>query len=345
MLRIKSFDKTVSQDIQWADAVVVLRGNGRAAQRVVDWCLETAKPYVYEIDDLVTDMPDFMSHHQGYIQNKSQIEKMIRQSSAVTVTNPRLQAALKNLSQSIWVCPNYHCVPDAPLPPYINIPDAPVHLIVASSDRIRVDFLSPSLIEVKKRYGNQVIIVAVGPIGKVLQEQGVDCVHQELIPYEAFVTTLAQLPNAVGLIPLDESKFSSCKSSIKYLDYSIGRIATVCSDVPPYNDDVEHGVTGLLTPNSFEGWVECISQLIDDSELRARLSRKAFERVSTRYTLQNNTEAWGKVFSALIDEDHLISKSDQMRSSWLSLHRIKEFLHQKNSQRKARRRAVRNAKI
>jgi 2-polyprenyl-3-methyl-5-hydroxy-6-metoxy-1,4-benzoquinol methylase len=345
MLRLKSFANTTPQDVAWADVVVIQRGATRHAQKVAQWCMRSATPYVYEIDDLLTDLPEFMAHHQDYVKNRSQIEQLIRQASAVTVTNQRLQVALGDLSQSIWVCPNYHAELDAATLPSRNAPEEPVHLFVASSDRIRLDFLSPALIAIKKRYGSRVSIVAIGPVGPMLQAQGVDCIHRAMIPYEAFVPTLVVSPNAIGLIPLDESRFSSCKSSIKFLDYAIGGIATICSDVPPYKDDVEHGVTGLLTPNSFEGWLACISRLVDDSDLREQLSRSARERVSTRYSLQNNTEAWERVFSALINEDNLVSKSDQMGSPWLILYRFKDFLRQKNSQRKARRRAIRNAKI
>lgn len=343
MLQLKSFADTGPEDVEWADVVVIQRGASRQAQKVAEWCLQSGKPYVYEIDDLLIDLPGFLAHHEGSVKNRSLMEQLIRQASAVTVTNQRLQTALAHLAKSIWVCPNYHVRVDASSPPNRSTPQEPVHLIVASSDKIRLDFVSPSLIEIKKRYGEKVNIVAVGPVGQVLQSQGVDCIQQALIAHDEFVPTLAQLPNAIGLIPLDDSRFSSCKSSIKYLDYAMGGIASVCSDVSPYKDDVTHGITGLLAPNTTEDWVQCVTRLIEDGEFRSHLAQTAREHVGRVHNLQRNTDAWTRVFAELIREDLLVSLPSQGPPRRSGLDRLREFLRQKNRQRNARRQAMRSA--
>lgn len=343
-LRLKAFAETRSEDVEWADVVVIQRGASRHAQKVAEWCLQSGKPYVYEIDDLLMDLPDFLAHHQGYVKNKALMEQLIRQAAAVTVTNKRLQTALEHLSGSIWICPNYHAQIDAATPPSSINPQEPVHLIVASSDKIRLDFLSPSLVEIKKKYRDKVNIIAVGPVGPALQALGVDCIQQPLIAHEEFVSTLAGLPNAIGLIPLDDSRFSSCKSSIKYLDYAVGGIATVCSDVPPYKDDITHMVTGMLASNSTEEWVQCISRLIEDRSFRESLARTAREHVVRSHGLQSNTDAWTPVFATLVPDDLPKSLSPRRRAIGSGLSMLKEFLRQKNLQRKAHRRELREAK-
>jgi hypothetical protein len=110
-----------------------------------------------------------------------------------------------------------------------------VSLLVASSDSVRVDFLVPALKRVCSEFGDGVRIVAIGPPGEALQAAGVPVARIDMLPYEDFQRFISTQHNSIGLIPLDDSHFSSCKSAIKYVDYALSGIP-VRSNVPPYAD-------------------------------------------------------------------------------------------------------------
>lgn len=337
----KNFSAFEELDIISSDIVVIQRGANLDALRVAEICSTLRKPYIYEMDDLLTEIPDFMSHHEGYIKKKSTIEKLIACASAVTVTNNRLKDAISHLSNSIFICPNYHAQITPATQPSAIDPSQPAHLIVASSDKIRLDFLSPALIEIKKKFGSAVTIIAVGPVGTALQSQDVDCIARPMIAHQDFVPTLAKLPNAIGIIPLDESFFSSCKSSVKYYDYAIGGIATICSDVPPYSDDITHGVNGLLTANTTQAWVSNIASMIENAQLRATLVHNARELVLSKHNVQANTEAWEQVFNHVAPNDIAISVPKDRRLTRPLLAVIKDYIRDLNRQRRQRRRVKR----
>jgi hypothetical protein len=78
-------------------------------------------------------------------------------------------------------------------------------------------------------------IVCIGPPGHFLPETGLPVQTPANMHYPGCKAFLATLDNTIGIIPLDDSRFSGCKSPVKHLDFSPAGIAAICSDVPPYN--------------------------------------------------------------------------------------------------------------
>jgi hypothetical protein len=112
------------------------------------------------------------------------------------------------------------------------------------------------------------------------------------VEYEHFGNFLAAHDNAIGLIPLDESGFSSCKSPIKYLDYSQAGLVTVCSAVPPYSDCVEDGLTGLLARNEPDAWYEAVASLARSASLRQRIATAARRKCQQDRSLKSAGDRW-----------------------------------------------------
>lgn len=95
---------------------------------------------------------------------------------------------------------------------------------------------------------------------------------------------LAEQPWSIGIAPLIDSPFNECKSSIKFFEYSMYKIPVVASRIYPYHKDVlgvpviEHEETGLLCDTQ-EDWVNNLSRLIEDEELRKKLGENAYNHV------------------------------------------------------------------
>lgn len=339
-VRYDAFGLVTEDSLRWADVVVIQRGACGHAQRAAEWCLARGKPYVYEIDDLLTELPPFMSHHVGYIRNKPLMEDLIRGAAAVTVTNEHLRTALTHLNQRIWICPNFHIPRREPIRRPGIEPDAPVHLLIAHTDKILLDFFTPVLLQAHQTWGARIEIVAIGPIGETLANAGIPCRQLPIIPLEDFIPTLSAMPNTVAMIPLDDSKFSSCKSAIKFFDYAQGGITTICSDVSPYKDVVVHGHTGLLAENSVQAWLSCIERLIEQPTERVRLACAAQDEVIVDHDLQHAARAWQQVFDELAPDDVAVQLPPQASKQKSSFKKLKDYLRKKNQQRKVRRRLI-----
>jgi glycosyltransferase involved in cell wall biosynthesis len=99
----------------------------------------------------------------------------------------------------------------------------------------------------------------------------------------------------IGIAPLGiGTEFNDAKSPIKWMEYSMLGIPCVASNSVVYKC-IEDGVTGYLVENIREKWVEKISMLIEDAELRKKIGRAAKERVLKKHSLKANLKNWEKI--------------------------------------------------
>jgi hypothetical protein len=265
--------------------------------------MEILKSYgklvVFEIDDLLTELPPFLSHHQSSPETQQSLADSIALADVVTTTTPRLGTQLQKLSPNIVCVPN--CIKDLP-------PERVAHderaspkatLIVASSDAVLVDCLIDPLRQIQQQHGESIKLIVVGPIALALEKGGLIFERMPVLGYTEFTKLLQTLINPIGLIPLDDSVFSACKSPIKYFDYSAAQIPSICSNVPPYADYVQNDVTGVLVDNTTTNWVCAINSLIQSTEARLKLANAARQYVIDTHLADQAGDAWQTVINRL----------------------------------------------
>lgn len=89
----------------------------------------------------------------------------------------------------------------------------------------------------------------------------------------------------VGIAPLGDHPFNSCRSDGKFIEYASRGVVAVCSDSPAYNRSVRHGETGFLF-RSTEDLIGTLDALIENPEMRRRVSEAGY-----RYVSQERTES------------------------------------------------------
>ncbi|TGS71790.1 glycosyltransferase family 1 protein [Mesorhizobium sp. M3A.F.Ca.ET.174.01.1.1] len=114
--------------------------------------------------------------------------------------------------------------------------------------------------------------------------------------YATYIRFQASRNWAIGLAPLIDHEANRSKTDNKYREYSACRIAGIYSNIPPYRDVVKSDETGILVPNTLDGWFEALSLLIIFPEKRNRLADSAFAHVKGRYDLPAVSHAWANVF-------------------------------------------------
>lgn len=120
------------------------------------------------------------------------------------------------------------------------------------------------------------------------------------INHAAYPFKLATLNLDIGLCPLADNQFNRNKSSIKWMEYSVMGIATVASNIPPYSNDITNGETGFLVDNNTEMWVDYISKLVLDYNLRSKLSKQAYDQVNTNHNIKTKAYLWTDAYSKLM---------------------------------------------
>jgi len=295
-VRTKSIVQHTMEDIAWADVVVLQRESNIFTLKLIRKIQQLDKPIIFDMDDLLSDPPPFLTSYNAMVERKKDLEVALGAVDAISVTTSHLQEKMKVYNRNVYIVPNCASSDYTPAQHYYS-EDNLVKLIVASTDTVRVDFILRSLRRLQHDPDLNLRIIGVGPPGEYLAESGLDVKCYDNMDYEGFKKFLSAMDNAIGLIPLDDSPFSACKSAIKYVDYAIAGIPAVCSAVPPYSDVIQDGVTGVLVPNTEEEWFQAVKRLALSVNERKRILASAREYCLSRYSMKVAAEKWNQVFA------------------------------------------------
>ena len=293
-VRFRSFGSIKVDDLYWGDVFVFQRFGSNYVFDLVSNLKLHGKKVIFDIDDYLLELPDFLQHHRMSTKSEKALKSVINAVDYVSTSTNRLASKLKEMNSSVKVIEN--CSNQYEDAVAQHSPDAKITLLISSTDSVRVDFLIPSLIALTKNHPTLFNLVIVGPPSKAFKRAGLQFIEYENFSYEEFKKFLTTLINPIGLIPLDDSVFSSCKSPIKFFDYSLAQIPSICSKVPPYIDPVVDGVTGLLVENTLQAWSDAILLLSLDYDLRARVSTDAEKWVKEFYSLDKSGDGWQSLF-------------------------------------------------
>ena len=287
-LSLRSFHNCRRSDLAAADVLIVQRGDSRRA-----WTLQRAMQrrggaVIYEIDDLITELPAHISNQGASERRRGWMLRGLADADLVTVATRRLGDALG--IPAAFVVSN-HALPlgDAPIPP--SDPEQAVSLIFASMERLATDFIYPPLLALQVQ-GLTVQLIVMGPPGAAFAAAGLQAQCHPLLPRRRFIEFVRGLPNPVAVIPLEASRFASCKSAIKWFEYGEAGIPVLCSDVAPYSDVVADGITGRLVSNDAQAWQAALEAVVRDGTWRQRVAAAAREVVRERHSLARTVQAW-----------------------------------------------------
>lgn len=299
-VKVLSIHEDHSRDLLWADAIVFQREASSYTVKVAEEMKKIGKKIIFEIDDLLTNLPDFLSHHKNTMdQSLPFIEKMLSSADAISVSTSPLAEQLQNRNKKIRVTPNYS-EKSSGVAKHFDVEPNQVTLIVASSDQVLVEELLEPLKVLNKKYNLK--IVAIGPIATTFVANNIKVTKVELMSHPDFKAYISSIDNGIGIIPLDESTFSKCKSPVKYFDYSSCGIPSVCSKVMPYKEVIEHKHTGMLVESSSNSWIEHIEMLILSSTLRRELADSARDYILSDHSVRQCSEEWKMLLNDLMPD-------------------------------------------
>lgn len=89
----------------------------------------------------------------------------------------------------------------------------------------------------------------------------------------------------IGLGPLTDDLWSRGKCGLKLVQYLAVGVPAVCSPVGANKEIVSNGEVGFWVSDQRE-WIERLSTLIDNPELRQKMGKRGRERIKKRYSLQ-----------------------------------------------------------
>jgi len=83
----------------------------------------------------------------------------------------------------------------------------------------------------------------------------------------------------IVLSPIFNSNFNKFRSPTKFFDITRLKAVGIYSNTKPYSDFIKNNQDGILLENNIDSWVDKISFLLDNEELRESLYLNALKRV------------------------------------------------------------------
>lgn len=100
----------------------------------------------------------------------------------------------------------------------------------------------------------------------------------------------------IGIMPLPDDIWARGKCGFKILQYMALEIPAVASPVGVNTTIISNGVDGFLCKSN-DAWLETLTQLIHNKELRREIGRKARQKVIQSYSVESNSRSFLNLFS------------------------------------------------
>jgi len=276
-----------------ADVVVLCHTIDPQYGVILDWARELGRPIIYEIDDDLLAVPDYIPGlaYLAEPARRAQLIACLRQADIIRVYSPALRDKLSAYNRNLTVVsgPLDWSLMAAPAPRS----DGKVKLVYAtgrSHDPIGAMLIAP-LKQVLDEFP-EVELTIWGPRHDGLAGHPRVRSLPLIRDYDAFFQRFSSEGFDIGLAPLPDDEFHRGKSNNKFREYASCGIAGVYSNTRVYATSVEHGMTGLLVSNDDQSWRTAVGRLITDLDLRRGIAARARAYARTQFNETVTDREW-----------------------------------------------------
>lgn len=279
-----------------------------AAEALASHCRATGARLVYDLDDDLLNIP--RAHPEAALlrPRAKTVARLVRSADALFVSTEALAARVAAIRPDSVVVPNgldeRLWLPPTPRP----VARGPVRLLCMGTATHDGDFalVMPALDRLAAQFGDRVEIDVLGVTARgdlprwarrpTLTVNGA-------ASYPGFVNWITGQPAwDIGIMPLADTPFNRCKSSIKTLDYAALGLAMLASDLAHYRGSLADGAGGLLVANNETAWFAALSRLIRDPPMRAQLAAGAHAAFAATGTLEAQAAARRAAWLGMLGE-------------------------------------------
>ena len=275
---------TNKKNIEWADIIIFLRSDSDIDAYVSKIAKKANKKLIYVLDDDILNVPSYLSSAPYYLlpsTNKNIRTIMSNCDTFLTPSPVLLDKYGKNFKNCYLI--------DEPSLNRINKKEKNNKVKIGfagSIDRAQDlnQILEDAITQIVEKYKDSIDIEFMGAKPNFVDKLGLKHLpYQD--GYDAYTAYMAKCNWDIGLAPMPDSKFHRCKYFNKYVEYASFGIAGIYSNLEPYTYGIKNNENGLLVNNTTKDWVDAISKLIDDNELRNKISNQCLKEANEVYAL------------------------------------------------------------
>ncbi len=264
------------------------------------------KPVVFDLDDMLFDLPENHPDRISgfYTEALLPMLQAIMEADLVTVATETLRLALLPYNRNIEIIPNYLSDNLWSFKELSASSDSENIITIGymggKSHQPDLMMVLPALKEINENYPGKIKFHFWGiePPEELAATSQVGWSPPEPYVYQKFVNFFQTQKADIVIAPLEENFFNDCKSPIKFLEYSANGMPGVYSNIQPYIDTLTHGVDGYLA-SSNEEWVEGLSRLIDDREMRKKFAINAQQKIKENWLLSQNYHKQANIYQSV----------------------------------------------
>jgi glycosyltransferase involved in cell wall biosynthesis len=262
-------------------------------------------PVIFEIDDLLWELPEEHPDRATNHYTDALLPMMFAAwaSDGITVASPGIKDYLSWLNPNIYLLPNYlnPKLWDFQNPELTKGNTITIGYMGGDSHLPDFQMIETAILNILERFQGRVKFITWGlkPAPALKDHPLVE--WNSLTPgdYAAFTKYFNQQEFDIYISPLKDSLFNRCKSSIKILEYTALGIPGVSSDLEPYRNVINPGVTGFLAETT-EQWEEHLTTLIDQPETRLQIAKKAQISIRKDWLISDHFYQWQQVYESVV---------------------------------------------
>lgn len=277
------------------DAVFVYREAALLGPAFLEKRIARRKPIIYQLDDpLYVPYRSPSNGYLSYLKFFGKIADIIRMSKVVIVNSSHIREFAAQHNRNIWQVPS---IVDTDRYDFRPEPDNLERVTVGWSGspttvgNIRV--VANALRQLQGKVSCGVHLIG----GTEFELPGVDYTAQKWSA-ETEIEDLRRMQ--VGMIPVPVNEWNKRKFFMKTAQYMALGIPPVCTPMGSNPEVIEHGRTGFLADTDAE-WVEYLSLLVNDGDLRREMAGRAARVARERFSLEANAPKVVEAFRAALN--------------------------------------------
>ena len=223
------------------------------------------------------------------------VQMFIQLADIVVVTNNHLKQLYSPWNKNIIVIPN--CVSEEMRRDVPKTENDRVRILWSGSSSHLPDLhlIKEPLKNIVDKYGDKVELHFHGPLDFKAEFPDLPLITYPSVPFQDYLDVVQGINADIAIAPLRDHIFNMSKSNLKFLQMTLMETTFVGSNYGPYKD-IDHGVDGMLASTDKE-WVDCLSQLIENQDLRKKLVKNATKYVENNFMIDKQLHSWEKIFT------------------------------------------------
>jgi len=269
--------------------IIFCRYSGPAYRPVLDWARRRKVPVIYHIDDdLLAIPPDIGERkhaHHNSPERLAAVRDLLTSSDIVYASTERLRLKLLEYFPDLRIVAGKVYCSGSALKPPSSEPARKVGYMASADHAHNLEMVLSAIEQLLDRNPDiQFELFGSIPVPSQLERFGERIsTAPPIANYGDFLSGFAEYGWDVGICPLVPIEFNLMKANTKWVEYTSVGAAVVASRGTVYDECCADGC-GILADGPDE-WLGALEKLINDTEYRVAMVRRAQEKLEREYSL------------------------------------------------------------